>query len=62
MINSNSNSVTEGVPQGLVLGPELLVLYVNDIDSEVLYTFTKYADGHSILILGRFKSITASVP
>ncbi len=44
---------TSGIPQGSVLGPVLLIIYVSDIDVELNYFITKFADdtklGNSII-------------
>ena len=54
VIQSTTQTITCGVPQGSILGPLLFIIYVNDICnvSELLFTVL-YADDTSIVIHGK---------
>ena len=53
-IQSDINSVKCGVPQGSILGPLLLVIYMNDLFSVSEFLFTiLYADDTCVLMNGK---------
>ena len=43
--SSQEYPVNAGVPQGPILGPTLLLLYVNDLRDDVICNIAIYADG-----------------
>ena len=46
---SNWKSVLSGVPQGSVLGPILLLIYINDLEEGVTSKILKFADDTILL-------------
>jgi len=47
--SSKWKKVTSGVPQGSMLGPLLILLYINDIDDSVCNRLLKFADDTKVL-------------
>jgi hypothetical protein len=50
---SNTREIAHGVPQGLILGPILFLLYVNDLPSNIMGSkLVVFADDTNILVSG----------
>ena len=56
-VSSKSHHVLSGVPQGLVLGPLLFLIYINDITESITSTIRLYAD--DVLIYSILKLISS---
>ena len=48
--SSQEYPVNAGVPQGSILGPALLLLYINDLPNVVICDIAIYADGTSPIL------------
>ena len=49
-IKSNLSLLTEGIPQGLILGPLIFLLYINDLTSVLSdLHFTLFADDPTVM-------------
>ena len=59
--SSDWASVNAGIPQGSILGPLLLLLYINDIVHEINSSLRLFADDTSIYIIVDFPDSAAQI-
>ena len=59
--NSTTNTILTGVPQGLVLGPLLFLIHINDLHKCVKYSKAyHFADNTNILDSGKSLEVLAN--
>ena len=56
--NSSWEGITSGVPQGSILGPRLVLIYINDLPDGLSPNFKLYADDTSLFPV--FHDVTVS--
>ncbi len=52
--SSNTQSITDGVPQGSILGPSLFILYINDLPEILGESIHLYADDGTLQIVSKY--------